>query len=152
MSNLIDYDELYAELMRNRIKKPQLIPKPTPQQKAEARFNERKKPTEAILQDATAAANAVAQRFGAKEWLEQERLKREEAQRAWDAEQHRLATDGHASRNYLRAYRRQSEAIPGPIQQYNSLCEQTVRAIDDAQRAMRNARISFTKGPGDPDW
>jgi hypothetical protein len=125
---------------------------PTVTQRAADRFDESKKPTEALLQDVTATANAVTRRMGEAEWLEQERLKRAAEIRAWEDEQHKWATDGAASRNYDAAYRR-AVAAQGSDQVawYNAACEAEV-ATRNAAAAIRNARISFHKSPLDPDF
>jgi hypothetical protein len=149
--NGLSYDEIIAELMANR-KKPKVIPKPTPQQKADARFDEGKKPTEAILQDAIAANCAVTRRMGEAEGLAEEARKRAAAQRAFDAEQHRHTTDGAQMKNYMRAYRRQMEEASGPVREYYSRCELMAQSAREAEAAIRGSRISFHRGPGDPDW
>jgi hypothetical protein len=144
---------MMAALERDK-RKPKPQP-PTAAQKAEARFDESKKPIEAILQDVTAAAEAVTRRFSkpktAAEADEQDRLRREAEIAAFEAEQEKWATDGAQSRNMMHAYRRAAGAVPEPHQRYQSMCEAEM-ALRDAAAAVRNSRISCHKSPLDPDW
>jgi hypothetical protein len=139
-------EEIIERLMASR-KKPKLIPKPTLRERAEKRFNPARRPTEAVLQDAIRANDAVEERFVT--WAEQERQRLAEAQRQFDEDQNRLANDPARSQHMDAAYRRALRADQLAHGSYYRNVGDFIQSIRDAEAAIEASRIYYHRGRGE---
>lgn len=139
-------EEIIERLMASR-KKPKLIPKPTLRERAEKRFNPARRPTEAVLQDAIRANDAVEERFVS--WAEQERDRHAEANRQFEEEQLRLSNDRARSNHMDKSYRQalaEDRLANGP---YYRLVGDYIQSTRDARAAIEASRIYYHRGPGE---
>jgi hypothetical protein len=139
-------EEIIERLMASR-KKPKLIPKPTLHERVEKRFNPARKPTEAVLQDAIRANDAVEERFVS--WAEQELHRQAEANRQFEKDQLRLSNDGARSNHMDAAYRRALAADRLANGSYYRLVGDYIQSTRDARAAIEASRIYYHRGPGE---